>query len=221
MIPKVVIHNSLSLDNAFTGFDIDLETHYGKLLEFEPDAVLAGSATARSGIDNYLDEIPVEEESDFIRPVRDPSDRRPVEVIADSRGQLKDLLHLFRRLEYVKDVIILVSKKTPKDYLEYLRERDYPYIVSGSDHVDIKGALERLRQEYEIKMIVSDGGARLNSILIRDKLADEISLLVNPLIAGNRERKFFEGIDSGVNLKLVVVEQVKNGIVHLVYKISY
>ena len=72
MLPDVIIHNTVSLDSAILGFEIDLGLHYATLLAFEPDAILAGSATARYGIDMFLDEVPAEEEGDRIRPVPAP-----------------------------------------------------------------------------------------------------------------------------------------------------
>ena len=46
-------------------------------------------------------------------------------VIPDTRGVLKGLLHVLRRFEYCRDVIILVSERTGADYVAYLDERDY------------------------------------------------------------------------------------------------
>ncbi len=55
MYPEVVIHNSVSPDHAVRGFDVDLGMHYGALLTLEPGALLAGSATAKSGIELFMD----------------------------------------------------------------------------------------------------------------------------------------------------------------------
>ena len=136
MLPEVIIHNTLSLDNAFYGFDIDLGAHYGVLTRFKPDVVLAGSDTAKTGVEMFFNPVPVETDGDMKRPEPVPDDPRPVSVIVDSRGKLKGLLHIYRNLEHVRDVFILVSETTPADYLEYLEERDYPYLMCGYDHVE-------------------------------------------------------------------------------------
>ncbi|WP_243669166.1 hypothetical protein [Methanoculleus chikugoensis] len=44
-------------------------------------------------------------------------------------------------MEHTKDVVVLVSEATPEDYLDYLREREYPFIRCGKDRVDLKGGL--------------------------------------------------------------------------------
>ncbi len=217
MIPDVIIHNTVSLDSAILGFDIDLGLHYSTLLAFEPDAILIGSATARYGIGMFMDEVPMEEESDLIRPVPAPDDPRPVSVIVDSRGALNGLLHIYRRMEYTKDVIVLVSDATPKDYLDYLQKREYPVIQSGTDHVSLREALERLSEDYGLRRVVSDSGGGLNGALINERLAGRLSLLIIPVLAGAAEKRLFASTTGPVNLALVQAADLDGGIVHLQY----
>jgi len=77
--------------------------------------------------------VPAEEEQDFRKPnkIADLS----FWVIPDSKGMLKGVLHYCRRYEYCRDVIVLTSKKTPKEYHTYLQERKYDYYVVGEDKV--------------------------------------------------------------------------------------
>ncbi|NYT05368.1 MAG: RibD family protein [Methanomicrobiales archaeon] len=220
MLPGVIIHNSVSLDNAVLGFDIDLGVHYGALLAYRPDAVLAGADTALYGIEMFLESVPAEEERDFNRPPADPGDRRPLQVIVDSRGRLHDLLHVFRRSEHTKDVIVLVSDTTPASYIDYLDARSYPAIRCGSGRVDLRTALERLRRDFGVATVVTDSGGGLNGVLIEERLAGELSLLVLPVLAGNRQKKLFESVASPVNLRFVRSEPMDHGIVHLIYRIG-
>lgn len=111
MLPRLVIHNSISIDGSTTGFNANLEVHYGILGSYEPDAMIVGSNTAKTGTQFFCDKIPPEEESDFKKPDIRPEDTRAYWMIADSRGILEGLMHVFRRSEYSKDVIVLVSEK--------------------------------------------------------------------------------------------------------------
>ena len=113
MQPKVIMHNTASLDGSIKDFEVDLNLHYQIANEFGADTNLIGSKTAKTGIETYTEEIPLEEKTDFIKPKLEPSDERPLWVIPDSRGVLENLLHVYRRSEYCKDVIILVSETTP------------------------------------------------------------------------------------------------------------
>jgi 2,5-diamino-6-(ribosylamino)-4(3H)-pyrimidinone 5'-phosphate reductase len=220
MYPEVIIHNSVSLDYAVTGFDADLGLHYGALAAFEPEATLVGSTTAKSGIEMFLDITQPEKEADRHRPEMRPDDRRPIGVFVDSRGMLKNLLHFYRNLEHIRDVVVLVSDATPKDYLDYLREREYPFIRCGTERVDLKAALRELRRQFGVSRVVSDSGTDLNSVLIREGIADTISLIVHPVVSGDREKRLFDRIGGRVALELRKAVPMEQGTVHLVYAVK-
>lgn len=220
MYPEVIIHNSVSLDYAVAGFDVDLGLHYGALAAFEPEATLVGSTTAKSGIEMFLDITQPEKEADRHRPEMRPDDRRPIGVFVDSRGMLKNLLHFYRNLEHIRDVVVLVSDATPKDYLDYLREREYPFIRCGTERVDLKAALRELRRQFGVSRVVSDSGTDLNSVLIREGIADTISLIVHPVVSGDREKRLFDRIGGRVALELRKAVPMEQGTVHLVYAVK-
>ncbi|WP_301676747.1 dihydrofolate reductase family protein [Methanoculleus methanifontis] len=92
-------------------------------------------------------------------------------------------------MEHTKDVVILVSEATPGDYLDYLREREYPFIRSGGSRVDLKGAIRELGERFGITRVVSDSGPDLNDVLIREGIADTISLIVHSIVVGEGEKK--------------------------------
>jgi Pyrimidine reductase, riboflavin biosynthesis len=125
MLPRVIVHNSVSLDGSLTGFDVNLPLHYQIAAGFCADLILVGSHTARTGIDIFLQEIPQETEKDRRKPVREG----PLWVIIDTHGRLNGLLHIFRQMEYCRDVCILVSRTTPPEFLRYLQEREYDHIM--------------------------------------------------------------------------------------------
>ena len=62
----------------------------------------------------------------------------------DTKGALRGILHICRRFEFSRDIIVLLSDSTPEEYIEYLKERNYDYHISGKSHVDLKAALEIL-----------------------------------------------------------------------------
>ncbi|MDK2916260.1 MAG: 2,5-diamino-6-(ribosylamino)-4(3H)-pyrimidinone 5-phosphate reductase [Euryarchaeota archaeon] len=220
MYPEVIIHNSVSLDHAVRGFEIDLGQHYGALLALEPGAVLAGSATAKTGIEMFMDINEPEKEADRHRPEVRPDDPRPVSVIVDSRGILKDLLHFYRNMEHTKDVIVLVAETTPEDYLDYLREREYPFIRCGKDRVDLRSAIGELGERFGIRRVVTDSGPDLNDVLIREGIADTISLIVHPVIVGEGEKRLFGRAGGRTALELRKAVPMEQGTVHLVYAVK-
>lgn len=176
MSPRVIIHTTVSLDSATTGYDIDIGLHYEILLSFGPDALLVGSTTARTGIETFMDIDRPEGPADLQRPEVRPDDPRPIGVFVDSRGVLKDLLHFYRQMEHIKDVVVLVSDATPEDYIAYLREREYPFIRCGAERVDLRAALDELEARFGIAQVVTDSGGGLSGALIEAGIADESAL---------------------------------------------
>lgn len=220
MLPRLVIHNSISLDGSTTGFDANLDVHYGILGSYEPDAMIVGSNTAKVGTQFFCEKIPPEDKEDFKKPDIHPDDTRAYWMIADSRGTLEGLMHVFRRSEYSKDIIVLVSEKTPESYINYLKERDYDFIRAGVERVDVRQGLEIAGERYGFKLVVSDSGGILNSILLEQGLVNEISLVLTPEIVGKSGTNLFRGIEkSGIQLELSRNEIVEKKYVHLVYRV--
>jgi 2,5-diamino-6-(ribosylamino)-4(3H)-pyrimidinone 5'-phosphate reductase len=220
MIPKLIIHNSVSLDGSTTGFEANLDVHYKILSRYQPDAMIVGSNTAKTGTQFFCEKIPPEEKSDFKKPEIQSDDPRAYWLIADSKGILEGLMHVFRRSEYSKDVIVLVSERTPEAYINYLKERNYDFIQTGADRVNIRQALEIANEKYGFELVVSDSGGVLNSILLEHGLVEEISLILTPEIVGKNGTNLFRILEkSGIRLELLRDEIVEKKYVHLVYQV--
>jgi 2,5-diamino-6-(ribosylamino)-4(3H)-pyrimidinone 5'-phosphate reductase len=218
MLPKVIVHNSVSLDNSLINFEVNMGLHYTIARGYKPDIHLIGSHTVRAGVELYGGKVPPEERKDFERPQKDKS--MPYWVIPDTKGALKGLLHMCRGFEFCKDVILLISEETPKGYRAYLEERNYGYHVVGKKHVDLGKSLELLFKEYNAKTVLTDAGRILVNLLINQEFVSEISLLVHPVIVGYKGYTIFGGIDRTINLKLHKKERLEKGCVWLVYKVE-
>ena len=191
--------------------------HYSIAGSYNPDAHLIGADTIIKGNEMFGEGIPDEVHTDFDQPQRD--DTLPWWVIVDSRGRLKGMLQTCRRFEYCRDVIVLISKNTSVDYITHLRKRNYKYIVSGSDKVDIKLALDMLTEQFSINRILTDTGRVLGNILINLKMVDEISLLINPVIVGEKCYPIFTDVKETMNLNQKEFENYENGCTWISYKV--
>lgn len=216
MLPNIILHNSISLDGSLSNFEVNMDLHYEIAGKLKPDAHLIGSNTIKTGIELYGD-APPEEENDFKKPKRDRN--LPYWVIPDTNGKLKDLLHEVRRFEFCKDVIILISKETPKEYINYLKERNYDIHIIGNNQVDLEKALELLFNYYNVKTLLTDTGKILGNILLNKGLVKEISLLIHPVIVGNKAYTIFSSIDPNIQLKLKTNEILDEGYIWSVYKV--
>jgi 2,5-diamino-6-(ribosylamino)-4(3H)-pyrimidinone 5'-phosphate reductase len=211
MFPKIITHNAVSLDGSISGFTIDLEKYYAIVSSLKPDAMLVGSSTAKSGIEMYSDGIPDESNADFVKPRITPEDKRPYWVIPDHNGLLQGRLHIFRRFEYCKDVIILLTEKSPESYVKYLMERNYDVIISGHEDVDLNHSLGILARKYDCKTVVTDSGGNLNKALLEAGLVDEISLIISPVLVDQKHLKLFRGLNltkKPIQMELIAVESL-------------
>jgi 2,5-diamino-6-(ribosylamino)-4(3H)-pyrimidinone 5'-phosphate reductase len=220
---KVIMHNAISLDGSILHFEPNLGLFYQITAGFNVDMVLVGSNTAKTGIEMFYHEPPQEEASDLIKPL-DKSQYCVPWVIQDSKGILKGMLHILRRYEHCRDIIVLISESTPASYIKYLEERNYDHFVVGYDHVDLRKALELMSQRYGVKTITTDAGVTLNCQLLEQGLVNEISLLVSPIIVGNVSVNLFSKLHSpngGMKLEMVRQEVLENDHLWLMYCVKH
>ena len=88
-MPKVIMHNSVSLDGSATDFEVSMGLHYQLAGEYQEDIHFVGANTIKAGIDLYLEEIPPETESDFEKPEKNTD--LAYWVVPDTRGILERL----------------------------------------------------------------------------------------------------------------------------------
>ena len=232
MLPRVILHNAISLDGRIDGFPIDLQQYYELTATWKEDATLAGSETFLKA----ATEAPPEDESAFIPPRSDPKDKRPILVIPDSRGRIRTW-HYLRSLPYWRHFVALCSRSTPQDYLQYLKDRHIDCIITSEDQVDLKMALEELYSRYAVKVVRVDSGGTLNGLLLRQGLANEVSILIYPsLVGGETSSSIFRAQDlppvsnpdlaSGLGakgtipLKLIAAERLKGDVMWLRYEVK-
>jgi len=216
MLPRVIVHNTVSVDGCIEGHDRRTALYYQLAGAFGADTVLEGADTALQPEDAIPPEGPLDSE----KPRRDPG--LPLKVIPDSRGRLRNW-HVHRRDQHYADVAALVSHATAAEFLRYLSDRNIDYVVAGDDHVDYRRAFELLYERFGTRVIRTDSGGVLASILFREGLVSELSLLVNPALVGTSARALFRTLDlpaGSVCLRLRSAEAVGGGSLWLRYEVG-
>jgi len=156
-------------------------------------------------------------------PVIDHPDLQGWGVVVDSRGRGRNWL---KWVDEGWHILILVSERTPADYLAHLRREEIPYLVVGEGRVDLRLALERLKSELDVNCVLSTAGGKLNGALLRDGLVDEINVHVFPVVIGGTETPaLFDSPDLGpeewpTRLKLISTQTLAEGHVWLRYEID-
>jgi 2,5-diamino-6-(ribosylamino)-4(3H)-pyrimidinone 5'-phosphate reductase len=224
MLPYVILYNAVSLDGRTTGFNADVELYYELASKWNVDAVLAGINTILTGFNAQPGELREEGKENFKPPKKDPDDDRTLLVIPDSKGQVR-IWNEVRKMPYIRDILVLCSRSTSREYLDFLDERYIDYLIVGYQRVDLEAALEELNTKFGVKSVRVDSGGLLNGALIRAGLVDEVHLLIHPQLVGGvspnsiYQNPDLDSSDSLVQLKLAKMEKVKDHIVWLQYKV--
>lgn len=194
---KLIIHNQVSLDGAISGFQVDPGMYYSIVNSFGAEMYLVGSETARQGITTFSKIVSEEEKADYKNNAHTKNPNTPIWVFPDSTGKLEGLLHIYRRYEHCRDVVVLISVETPESYIEYLEERNYKYYVCGEVKVDFKVAFQKMAADFSWENILTDNGGTLSSILLENGLVDQVSLIVSPTLTGKKPPKLFRDLKLG------------------------
>jgi 2,5-diamino-6-(ribosylamino)-4(3H)-pyrimidinone 5'-phosphate reductase len=123
------------------------------------------------------------------------------------------------------DVLVLVARATPAEYLAYLRRERICYLVVGEERVDLAIALRRMQDRLGVTCVVSTAGGGLNGALLRAGLVDEIQLLILPAaIGGLGTPTLFDGPqladgESPTRLRLLFAHAETDGMLWLRYEV--
>ena len=114
-------------------------------------------------------------------------------------------------------------KADPDDPMTQQMNATPKYVVSTTlQHADwenttvVNGDVyARLRELKATQNLGTTGSGTLVSSLLRERLVDELHLLVHPIVVGTGKRMFTEG--ATVPLKLIDSQTFSTGVVHLTY----
>jgi 2,5-diamino-6-(ribosylamino)-4(3H)-pyrimidinone 5'-phosphate reductase len=205
--PRVVVHNTASVDGKLTlGPDVLL------LYPDERWQAVAGSAgdLYMRLVSTHKPQVILEGSGSFVTDDAEPEPLPPASgdtemlyhdflpdaivhraghrgwfTAVDSRGRLRGMYKEFPDEAWKGwHLLLLVSQGTPPEYLAYLQREDIPYLVAGTERVDLSLAMEKLASQLKVTCVLSTAGGRLNGALLRAGLVDEIDIEFFPAVIG-------------------------------------
>jgi riboflavin biosynthesis pyrimidine reductase len=81
-------------------------------------------------------------------------------------------------------VVAVLGEHVSDAYLAELREDGASYLFAGSDGRDMPKAMQALHETFGVETLLLEGGAATNGSFLKQRLIDEISVLIHPAIDG-------------------------------------
>ena len=198
MRPKVILHNSVSLDGRVSGFEVDLSSHYAIAEAFKPDAVMVGSKTLKQlEAKHALDSGPFKYKA---HPTN-----RPKLLVIDRYWRLSCWKWWANQPDYYSEVLVAVHPQSD-GYKRFLDDVEVPWV----EFRHFKDYFEKLYAMGH-RTVQVDSGGELNHALLSRRLVDEISLLIHPEIVG---RGYTALLSGGLSAKGIKLDPLKTPEIH-------
>jgi 2,5-diamino-6-(ribosylamino)-4(3H)-pyrimidinone 5'-phosphate reductase len=218
VLPKVILHNAVSVDGRTVGFAANLGLFYRLAGQWHEDLTLAGSDTVLAALRQSTEEVP----ADLAAEAPDAEGSGGVLAVVDSRGRIKNWRTVKTWPLWHKHVSIGCDS-TPSQHEAYLRYQEVDSLTAGEKSVDLKLALEELNRRYGASVIRVESGGLLNGALLAQGLVDEVSILIHPvLVGGMGPRTIYRTLfprDPVIDLRLIDCQRLDDAYVWLRYQV--
>ena len=215
MKPYIICHMMASLDGridcAMTEQIDDTDSYYDALGALECNATLEGRVTlsmhyAEAG--RFVPSKPYEEAGKCVYKAKESTQYA---VGVDTLGTLlwgDDVESQFNH-----PLIMVLSEKASKEYLNYLKSKGISYITTGVESIDLADAVSTLNEQFGIERLAVVGGGHINGAFLEVGLLDEVSMMYGPGIDGRAGwAAAFDGIKNqgrpATVLKLKSIQQM-------------
>jgi riboflavin-specific deaminase-like protein len=105
-------------------------------------------------------------------------------VIVSGSGSINPEAHVFTKR--FSPLIILTTQRASATKLRRLRTVADSVKICGHNEINFRAALCWLREKWNVKRLLCEGGGELNDALFRAGLVDELHLTICPMVFGGR-----------------------------------
>lgn len=95
-------------------------------------------------------------------------------------------------------VIEALTEGVDDAYLAFLREKGISYVFCGKDKIDVSLLCRKLSCLFGIRTLLIEGGGLTDSLFLSAELADELSLVMVPVVDGGEGISLFEKKQGGL-----------------------
>jgi riboflavin-specific deaminase-like protein len=108
----------------------------------------------------------------------------PLRIIVSGGGSIEPEAPIFQKR--FSPVIVLTTERISNPKLAKLRAVADEVKIVGEKQIDFRAALIWLRQKWNVKRLLCEGGGEIHGALVRGDLLDELHLTICPKIFGGR-----------------------------------
>ena len=145
-------------------------------------------------------------------------------VIVSGSASLDPKAEIFRHR--FSPILVLTTDRASKRKVQQLSRVADEVKSFGAHELDLVKALRWLREKWQVKRLLCEGGGELNDALFRHDLVDEIYLTLCPLVLGGREAPTMadgRGVDNltdATHLRLKSLKRIGDEL-FLVYRVKH
>jgi riboflavin-specific deaminase-like protein len=149
-------------------------------LRAEADAVMCGARTVENG------KVTLGSGGPKYRARRVAAGRAEhhLRVLVSGSASIDPAAHIFGAR--FSPILLLTSSAASSTRMEALRPNLADVFVSPGQTVDFRLALQWLRERWDVRRLLCEGGGEVNAPLFRERLVDELHLTIAPVIFGGR-----------------------------------
>ena len=200
--PYIICHMVASIDGRVTGDFLShkkceraTEIYYDINRSTKSNGFICGRITMETSFTNgWYPVLDAFEDtacrSDFV-----PSDLSGFYAVAfDTNGSLgwqDSVIHDWDEGYDKAQIIEVLSESVDGRYLSYLKSKGIGYIFAGTEKIDVRTALCKLKSLFGAEILLLEGGSVINGAFQNADLIDELSLVTAPLTASADGKPLF------------------------------
>lgn len=189
--PHIICHMVTSLDGKVTGAFLEKDTYSGLIgdyyrihREYGADGFLCGRITMERSFPQAPVQMPDDDGLAIAREDHIAEKASFYAVAVDPHGKLWWNSPAISDLDEGYDgahVIEVLTEDVSDAFLAHLRAKGVSYLFGGRSGLDLALVAQKLRQLFDIKTLLLEGGGIVNGAFLQAGLIDEISLVVVPM----------------------------------------